>query len=289
MKRWIIVAVLVLLLATTITATAAIPFDGKDKQERDKPAPKKIRDIKIVIPHDDLVQVIFIKLLDVTPISSPVTDVGDPDNDGNADGYELLNIHWNLTKYPNGVPYVINPKFVKKFRLDETAVVNEMKLALEAWDLAVDYDDYTPPDIATYNVNLFDEPTVDYRARVIWFFPDGKNVITWRSLPFFVVAITIVWYNPANNEVVEADMILNYRLPWGIDPDDEGSETIDAFDIQNIVTHEAGHWCGLDDIYDPTYEEMTMYGFTTIGETKKISLEPGDIAGVQVVYDEWRG
>jgi len=238
-----------------------------------------------------LVQIIFIKFLDETETgisTNPVTDVGDPDNDGNTDGYELLNIHWNLTKYPDGVPYVINPKFAKKYRLDEVAVVNEIKSALESWDLAVDYDDHTPPDNIIYSVELFANPTVNYGAKVIWFLPDGKNVITWRPLSLPIVAIAIVWYNPSNNEIVEADMILNHRLPWGIDPDDEGPQTIDVFDIQNIVTHEAGHWCGLDDIYDPTYTEMTMYGFTTIGETKKISLEPGDIAGAQEVYKYWR-
>jgi len=38
-----------------------------------------------------------------------VTNVGDPNNDGAADGYELMGVKWDLTKYPNGIPYIINP------------------------------------------------------------------------------------------------------------------------------------------------------------------------------------
>jgi len=33
-----------------------------------------------------------------------LTDVGDPDNDRAADGYELLGVRWNLSKYPDGLP-----------------------------------------------------------------------------------------------------------------------------------------------------------------------------------------
>ena len=64
----------------------------------------------------------------------------------------------------------------------------------------------------------------------------------------------------------------------------EDAETIAAFDIQNIGTHEAGHVVGLADLYENQYNELTMYGYSDIGETQKCSLETGDILGAQKLY-----
>jgi hypothetical protein len=225
------------------------------------------------VAHEGLSQVIFIRYANpIEQTTANVVDIGDPDNDGAQDGYELSGLWWDLTKYPNGVPYIINPKFaVKKHGLAESDVVAEVKASLEAWDAVV--------TVELYN----DFPTVDNKAQPKL---DYKNVITWRRLKPEIVAVATIWYYSATGEIVDADIKLNWGYKWGIDLDDEGTEytLTDAFDIQNIVTHEAGHWSGLDDIYDTTYWAMTMYGYTGYGETIKISLEPGDIAGVQAVY-----
>ena len=216
---------------------------------------------------------IFIKHADpVEQTTGNVEDIGDPDGDGAQDGYELLGLRWDLAKYPDGVPYVINPSGAIIQGLEESDVVAEIKASLESWDNVVGAELYN------------DHPTIDIIA--IASIPDYKNVITWAILPPGVVAMATIWYYSDTGEIVDADIQLNLGYKWGIDEDDEGTEYTleDAFDIQNIVTHEAGHWSGLDDIYDDTYWAMTMYGYTTYGETIKISLEPGDIAGVQAVY-----
>lgn len=54
--------------------------------------------------------------------------------------------------------------------------------------------------------------------------------------------------------------------------------------FESIATHELGHSVGLDDLYDGSCSEQTMYGYATEGETKKRTLEAGDIAGVQELY-----
>jgi len=220
-----------------------------------------------------------------------VIDIGDPDNDGTSDGYKTLGVWWDLTKYPNGVPYIINPsQAIKRYGLKVDKVVNEIKSALEAWDLVVDYDDYTPPNEIKYTINLFnDNPTINYKAKASTSFPDYKNVITWGRAKQGVIAYAVIWYNSKTKEIVDADIVLNSYYKWGIADGDEG--TIDfnnKFDIRNIVIHEAGHWCGLDDIYDSKYSTMTMYGYTDYGEEIKRSLEPGDIAGIQFVYQSFR-
>ena len=227
---------------------------------------------------NELCRVVFIKYANpAEQTTANVVDVGDPDEDGAQDGYELIVVygnvlHWNLTDYPDGVPYVINPSGARG--LDQEAVVDEIKASLESWDAWV--------DVELYN----NDPTIDTGATASTWRPDYKNVITWARLRRGIVAVASIWYYKDTGEIVDADITLNSRYKWGIDPDgeDEGYVLTGAFDIQNVVTHEAGHWSGLNDLKDSTYSEMTMYGYTTYGETKKISLEPGDIAGVQAVY-----
>ena len=97
----------------------------------------------------------------------------------------------------------------------------------------------------------------------------------------------MIWYKSATGEIVDADIVLNSYYKWDIGAEDGEYPDLKEekkFDIRNIVTHEAGHWTGLDDLYDDTYWAMTMYGYTTYGEEIKRSLEPGDIAGAQEVY-----
>ena len=232
---------------------------------------------------------------------SPVEDVGDPDEDGSSDGYKLMGLWWDLNKYPHGIPYVINPsQAVKSYRLKADDVIREIKCALESWDLAVDLSDYyvnyvaypdntTSPKISC-EVELFnDSPKVDYKARASTSRPDFRNVITWGRAQPGVVAYAIIWYDSITGEIVDADMVLNSYYKWGIaDGDESTADLKGAFDIRNIVTHEAGHWCGLDDLYEDQYSAMTMYGYASYGEEIKRTLEPGDVAGVQKVYEEWR-
>jgi len=56
------------------------------------------------------------------------------------------------------------------------------------------------------------------------------------------------------------------------------------FDVQNVATHELGHWLNLLDLYDSGSTEKTMYGYTSTGETKQRTLESDDIAGIKSIY-----
>jgi len=55
-------------------------------------------------------------------------------------------------------------------------------------------------------------------------------------------------------------------------------------DLQNIATHELGHGVGLGDLYITACSEETMYGYSNYGETKKRTLNAGDIMGIQKLY-----
>lgn len=271
MRKIALLAIAILIMANVALAAPSdedkinIPKDWQGKR-------------KIVIPRGELTQVIFIKYpkpFNQNNEQKTIVDIGDPDNDGAQDGYELTGLWWNLEKYPSGVPYIINPSAaVKNYGLTESAVVTAVKNSLEAWDSATSKELYN------------DIYTINNRARASIALPDYKNVITWaRISDKSIVAMASMWYYSETKELVDADIIFNTYYKWGIDPDGEGGTTLNAMDIQNICTHEAGHWTGLDDIYNDTYWAMTMYGYTTYGEVIKRSLEPGDIAGAQAIYE----
>ncbi len=57
-----------------------------------------------------------------------------------------------------------------------------------------------------------------------------------------------------------------------------------TYDIRNIMTHEAGHWVMLGDLYNNSDSELTMYGYGLTGEIKKDTLGYGDELGVESVY-----
>jgi len=108
---------------------------------------------------------------------------------------------------------------------------------------------------------------------------DQVNAIMWKRLPRSTLGATFVWYSNTG-EVMEVDTVFNKRHRWANfqnSPDCQSSP--DAYDLQNIATHEFGHWIGLDDLYDDAHRDLTMYGFGAGGEVKKRTLGTGDVSG----------
>lgn len=116
--------------------------------------------------------------------------------------------------------------------------------------------------------------------------PDGFNEVGFASIQGHpgTVAVTIVWAifdGPiADREIVEFDMIFDgEHYAWG-----DGSLNANVMDLQAIATHENGHRYGLDDIYDPLCDSVTMYGTSSEGETIKRSLHTLDLQGLSLLY-----
>ena len=134
-------------------------------------------------------------------------------------------------------------------------------------------------------------------------FAGGLNVVGWKNLAgkyAGAIGVTYIW--SYQNILVEVDTALNSssQFHWWqtadiSDPDanawpvGQASSAYDV-DVQNIMTHEAGHWLVLGDLYEENprfvtsdlYE--TMYGFASEFELQKRSLESGDEAGIQTIY-----
>ena len=186
----------------------------------------------------------------------------------NYDRWDYSGIHWHDGVRTNGVPttgikYYVNPSGTT------VGAIAAVKAAFETWDCQT-------------GVELFG--TVGLISKVAGNKYDGKNVVSWGVLRVGVVAMATIWYWSDTLEIVEFGIVFNKLYAWGIDPDGEGPTTINAFDVQNVATHEAGHTLSLNDLYMNGASELTMYGYTSIGETKKQILGLGDIHGVQYIY-----
>ena len=121
--------------------------------------------------------------------------------------------------------------------------------------------------------------------------PDGKNEIFFGDIASpGVIASTTVWGvfagPPSGRKLVEFDAVFDdVDYFWG----DAGptSETTlgntSIMDYQNVAVHEFGHAAGMAHPSDSCTEE-SEYRFTTEGETKKRTLNPGDIGGIKGLY-----
>ncbi len=144
---------------------------------------------------------------------------------------------------------------------------------LETWDSQVSFNIFGDEDI----FSEVDGPDTNS--------PDGKNEVMFGDISEpGVIAVAIVWGifqgPPQNRELVEWDVVFdNVDYLWG-----DGNQDPNVMDFENIATHEFGHAVGLADIYESNHSEQTMYGYADYGETKKRTLEAGDINGVKTLY-----
>ena len=247
MKKLFISVILSAILVTILLPTAILA------EPANKPiTPKDIKEMTFV--H-------FAK-----PESPPGQDKKNPDPDPEPeDIYKLIG-----TYLSNTATYYVNTSGAPDGALEE------IQSSFETWD------DVVPAELFSYG----GDSTASGRKL------DGHNTVSWAKIaPKSTIAIATFWYysdgNPETfDEIAEFDIVFNSFLDWGIDPDGEGDEFfIDAFDIRNIATHEVGHIVGLADLYDGSHYYLTMYGYGSLGETIKISLEDGDIAGAQLIYN----
>ncbi len=111
--------------------------------------------------------------------------------------------------------------------------------------------------------------------------PDGKNEVMFGNAGNpSVIAVTIVWINTGTNDIVEWDMLFNEVSHTFGDGDFSGS----VMDFEAIAVHELGHSLGLRDQTSGSCSEVTMYAFSSLGETKKRSIESADISGLIDLY-----
>jgi len=122
---------------------------------------------------------------------------------------------------------------------------------------------------------------------------DGKNVVSWQDITSQypgAIAVTVVQYYRGIKEIVDVDTVMNsgYGFDWSVnsctDVKCETPANVNSYDVQNIMTHEVGHWLMLLDLYQWKTQKLTMYGYGTKGELQKRTLGLGDELGIDRIY-----
>ncbi|MEM3695027.1 MAG: hypothetical protein QXJ11_03600 [Candidatus Bathyarchaeia archaeon] len=175
------------------------------------------------------------------------------DDSMNNPHYALLPYHWYTT-----INYWINPS--NKYGFSTSAVVAVITTAAETWDAETSFE-----------VFVYKGTTTRTAGR-----RDGYNVVSWGAYQAGVIAVTYIW--ASGSRIVETDCRMNTYYTWSL------SGEAGKMDVQNIMTHEFGHWCGLKDLYNDVDYWLTMYGYANFGETYKRTLGLGDILGLRAVY-----
>ena len=196
-----------------------------------------------------------------------ITYYGNPIGTPGTDSYNVYaysGIRWPIGT--NNIIYYINLKGAP------TGAAAAVEAAFETWDQQIG------DTLFNDNVGTVTKETGNKY--------DGKNVVSWGRLGRGIIAQTTVWYSSKTGAIVEFGMVLNTAYKWGIDPDGEGTvyTLTNAFDVQDIVTHEAGHTLMLDDLYMSGASQLTMYGYGSEGLTYAISLGIGDVSGIRAIY-----
>jgi len=114
---------------------------------------------------------------------------------------------------------------------------------------------------------------------------DGANVVSWTESGWShgsgVIGVSTIWLN--GGIIIETDMEINgQEFTYTT-----GGMVVGQVDVQNLVTHEAGHgYVGLSDLYGTPDVDKTMFGQldVTNGEDIKRTLDATDSAGAAWIY-----
>lgn len=199
---------------------------------------------------------------------------------GGGNGGDTSNYYAFLAKgakWKTIEPYIVDPTNTRG--LDESFVRNNIAYDISKWEDAADgeVDGIITKDILGDEI----QGTVDGADTIS---PDNKNEVYFGDVgQSGAIAVTIVWGifrgPPSQRELVEWDQVYDQ-----VDFDWSDSGESGKMDFENIATHELGHSVGLDDLYEDRCSDQTMYGYADYGETKKRTLEAGDINGVYELY-----
>ncbi|MBU1092009.1 matrixin family metalloprotease [Patescibacteria group bacterium] len=187
-----------------------------------------------------------------------------PKGDSQCYGFLSKGAKWKTVE-----PYIVDPTNTRG--LDGTFIKDNMMSNIAKWESAS-------------GKNILGDEVAGIVDGADTVSPDNKNEVYFADIDSQgAIGVTIIWGifggPPQGRELVEWDMIFD-------DVDFDWSMVGEAgkMDFENIATHELGHSVGMGDLYTDECSEQTMYGYADYGETKKGTLEAGDITGIQELY-----
>jgi hypothetical protein len=137
-----------------------------------------------------------------------------------------------------------------------------------SYRLSIDVRDLGPVacDLVQYNSDQGNQHVIIFHDDV-WPHNDANNTL----------GLTTVTFDPDTGEIYDADMEINATVPLAI------SDPVppDGYDLQSIITHEAGHFLGMAHSGD---DRATMYASYAPGTTFKRTLTEDDVSGICSIY-----
>jgi hypothetical protein len=115
-------------------------------------------------------------------------------------------------------------------------------------------------------------------------YDDGTNAVKWNAgtvAPGVYAQTYTTYYDAGDHEgiILDADIEINDDISWATTT----PGTLGAADVQDILTHEIGHFLGLD--HSPL-GTSTLYATTWTGAIRGRTLEADDIAGISSSYPD---
>lgn len=133
--------------------------------------------------------------------------------------------------------------------------------------VSIDIRDLGPADCKDLDYSKVNENTISFKDDA-W--PHETGIGT--------IALTTTQYVPSTGEILDADMEINsfeFKFTVG-DPIGQG-----AYDLESVITHEAGHFLGLAHSAD---DRASMYYQYEPGDAHMRNLTSDDVAGICAVY-----
>jgi hypothetical protein len=166
--------------------------------------------------------------------------------------------------------------------LDEKYILEAVTLAADAWrcKLALRGDGSQMALGPIVGIDMRKE-IADFKNDA----PDGLNVIGFGYIQGAgrALAATQVYMRAtgpiSQREIIEADITINEEFRFG-----DASKNFRMVDGRETLTHEFGHYLGLDDVMNRRCVNSTMYASSEPGETKKRTPDADDIQGINEVF-----
>lgn len=159
------------------------------------------------------------------------------------------------------------------------------------WASGASWPDYT----AYYSIDLTSIPsswvTSINNSADTWTnaTPSHFSLVNSSGSPNFIAKDTVdkpaEWIAITEIYATTTTPITKVTTTFDITDDPNFPPTSSTYNIENVMTHEFGHWLMLKDIADSGCTEVTMYeSIPQNGEVKKITLESADINGANYQY-----
>lgn len=147
--------------------------------------------------------------------------------------------------------------------------------AFQTW-MTAKCSDGSSPSIEVSSIGQVDCAKVEYNKNQgnanIYVFRDDE----WTGTGANALALTTVWYDWHTGKIYDADVEIN-----GTGGDITNGAPQDGADLPSIITHESGHFLGLDHSTNPA---ATMYAYYMPRRDNLRELNPDDVAGICEIY-----